>query len=242
MDSFPAASPMDPRPRRRWIAIAEVIAVCLVAVILPVLVLLPWLLANGVGNAETLIIENFREVMTVQVLVFSFIAALMIRWRVDRTHTNSLHWIGTLGWGVLGGLLAVGANLFFGLLLGLLGVEIQEQEALARLLADPERLLAAAPWIVLFVPFAEELLFRGYVFRYLDQQTTRVAALVVSSGIFALIHGNWTGFPSYIAVALVFSWVYVKTGNLVAPVVAHGVQNGIIVLSALAAGAANSVG
>lgn len=242
MGSLQTDLPMVPRPRRRWIAIAEVSAVCLVAFTMSIAVLLPWLLANGTTDAETLMIERFREVMTVQVLIFSFIAALMIRWRVNPTHGKATHWGATLGWGVLGGLLAVVANMFFGLLLGLLGVEIQEQEALAQLLADPERLIAVAPWIVLFVPFSEELLFRGYVFRYLDQQTTRVAALVVSSGIFALIHGNWTGTPSYIAVALVFSWVYVKTDNLVAPILAHGVQNGVIVLSALAAGTASSVG
>ncbi|MDH3626154.1 MAG: CPBP family intramembrane metalloprotease [Acidobacteriota bacterium] len=188
------------------------------------------------SDVEGLIVGKFREVMTVQVLVFSLIAGAMIVWRVDRTRTRPFVLGPIVGWGLLGGLLAVGANLVFGLVLGALGVEIKEQEALAKLLGDRALLISAAPWIVLFVPFAEELLFRGYVFRYLDQQINRTAALFVSCGVFALIHGNLTGIPSYVAVALVFAWVYIKTDSLLAPILAHAVQNGIIVLAAFVTG------
>ena len=72
--------------------------------------------------------------------------------------------------------------------------------------------------------FSEELLFRGAL-------QPRVG-LLVASVLFGAVHFvprrqllPWTGFA--IAVGLLFGWMFETTGNLVAPVVAHCVVNGV---------------
>lgn len=76
-------------------------------------------------------------------------------------------------------------------------------------------------WLLLFLiqPFAEELLFRGYLMSLLARYFNLTVALIVSSLAFALVHGANEGFTSLgfvtITVAgLLFGLLFLKTGQL----------------------------
>jgi hypothetical protein len=85
---------------------------------------------------------------------------------------------------------------------------------------------------VALVPVIEELFFRGYVQARLDRGTvvSRIIAIAVSAGLFALVHGRWI--EAGLA-GLVFSLVYMRNGRLADAMAAHAVANAVIAAVAL---------
>src|SRR5206468_3740315 len=80
---------------------------------------------------------------------------------------------------------------------------------------------------VLIVPPAEELLFRGILYPWIKRTGHPQTALWVTSAAFAAIHMNAPTFVPLLVLALVLTWLYEKTGNLLAPIVAHSCFNGL---------------
>ncbi len=85
---------------------------------------------------------------------------------------------------------------------------------------------------VALVPVIEELLFRGYVQARLDRGTlvSRIIAIAISAGLFALVHGRWI--EAGLA-GVVFSLVYMRNGRLADAMAAHAVANAVIAAVAL---------
>jgi exosortase E/protease (VPEID-CTERM system) len=88
---------------------------------------------------------------------------------------------------------------------------------------------------VLLVPLAEELFFRGYVLVRLDRGglAGRLAAVAVSSALFAALHGRWAAAAG---AGLVFALVMLRRGRLADAIVAHVAANLIVAAWALARG------
>lgn len=82
----------------------------------------------------------------------------------------------------------------------------------------------------LVVPVIEELFWRSLVMRWMDNpQFTRLLpaavslrALLLSSIVFGLEHHLW--FAGIIA-GLAYGWLYMRSGNLWPPILAHGITN-----------------
>ena len=85
---------------------------------------------------------------------------------------------------------------------------------------------------VALVPVIEELFFRGYVQARLDRGTvlSRIIAIAVSAGLFALVHGRWI--EAGLA-GMIFSFVYMRNGRLADAMAAHAVANAVIAAVAL---------
>lgn len=85
----------------------------------------------------------------------------------------------------------------------------------------------------LVVPVMEELFWRSFVMRWIDNQEFRkvlpavvtMKALLLSSLVFGFEHHEW--FAGVLA-GLAYGWLYRVTGNLWAPVFAHGITNGML--------------
>lgn len=85
--------------------------------------------------------------------------------------------------------------------------------------------LVIALFAVVLAPVAEEALFRGIFFPALrDAGWPRASAWVVSI-VFGLIHGNAAAFLPLAVFSGFLVWLYVRTGNLLAPITAHVVFN-----------------
>jgi uncharacterized protein len=85
----------------------------------------------------------------------------------------------------------------------------------------------------LLVPLIEELFWRSFLMRWLEQpvfqgvapQSVGLRAVVLSTFVFTLAHTLWLA----AAIAgLVYALLYVKTGKLWLPVIAHAVTNGAL--------------
>jgi membrane protease YdiL (CAAX protease family) len=169
--------------------------------------------------------------LAIQCAVFLVIGYVMMRWRVAAPQGRpGGRRLAAIGWGVSGGLLAVLAGSALAGVLEWLGFPVHEQPILTELLADPTNLLLLAPWVVIAAPIAEEVFFRGYVFRFLSGRAGFLAGLLISSGLFAVVHLNLSGVPVYLTVGAVFALIYARSSSLLAPITAHVAYNGILLL------------
>ena len=93
--------------------------------------------------------------------------------------------------------------------------------------------------VVFLVPLAEEVLYRGLIFRNL-WQSSKVAAYLVSMAAFAAIHVlGYIGseditrlvlcFIQYLPAGLCLAWTYTKADNIFAPTLVHAIVNAIAI-------------
>lgn len=76
-------------------------------------------------------------------------------------------------------------------------------------------------------PLAEEILFRGILYPAIKRFGFPRLAFWGTSLLFALIHFNLPTFLPLLVLALLLTWLYEKSGNLLAPVVAHMAFNAL---------------
>ena len=78
---------------------------------------------------------------------------------------------------------------------------------------------------VIIAPMAEEFIFRGVLFSSIHKLGWPKCAWIVPSLLFALIHNNAPIFLPLFFFALALTWLYQKTGGLLAPMLAHALFN-----------------
>ena len=103
--------------------------------------------------------------------------------------------------------------------------------------------LIAVRWIgaTLVVPVMEELFWRSFLMRWVDNvrfeavmpQRTTLKAIVLSTFVFTLAHTLWL---AAVIAGLAYAWLYVRTGKLWVPIVAHAVTNGVLGVWVVATG------
>jgi hypothetical protein len=74
-------------------------------------------------------------------------------------------------------------------------------------------------------PLTEELLFRAGLFRFMRTRLPRWAALVIPSCLFGALHGNLASFAPLVALGIIFSLAYERTGRIATTMIAHGLFN-----------------
>lgn len=80
------------------------------------------------------------------------------------------------------------------------------------------------------IPLAEEIIFRGLIYRRIRWYLDPLPAILISSLLFAIMHGNWLqGIYSFMIGALL-AFVYERTHSLLAPLCVHAGANLISVL------------
>lgn len=78
---------------------------------------------------------------------------------------------------------------------------------------------------VLLAPVAEEMIFRGVLYPAIKQGGFPRLALWGTALLFAATHANLMAFVPLTFLALVMTALYERTGNLIAPIVAHAMFN-----------------
>lgn len=123
------------------------------------------------------------------------------------------------------------------------GIERVEQDAIQFLLSysnSPWNFTLVAALIAFAIPVMEELIFRGFLQNILRRFLSAKFALPITALIFTLFHysgdqgaSNWIILPALMVLALALSWVYEKSGNLLAPIALHSLFNMINVFTLL---------
>jgi uncharacterized protein len=89
---------------------------------------------------------------------------------------------------------------------------------------------------VTLAPFAEELVFRGFIFNALWKRLPFSLSALGSGIIFGLAHGQAVGVAPLAAGGFVLASVYARSGSLWSSMIAHGTFNGITLALLLVAG------
>jgi len=95
--------------------------------------------------------------------------------------------------------------------------------------------LVALRWVgaALLVPVMEELFWRSFLMRWVQSarfesvvpQQVGPKAIVLTTFVFMLAHTLWL---AAIIAGLAYAWLYVRTGKLWVPIIAHAVTNGAL--------------
>ncbi len=99
-------------------------------------------------------------------------------------------------------------------------------------LFEVKYLLRDMVYMLLFVGLGEELLFRGFIQRDLAEAFGWKWALFGASLMFAVMHLTWRSIPElgFVFIAgLILGALYLKNKSLIAPIVAHGTNNVVLV-------------
>jgi uncharacterized protein len=91
--------------------------------------------------------------------------------------------------------------------------------------ASPARLFGLSFMAVVLAPIGEELVFRGGLFSFMRGRVPRILALIIPSLLFALLHKALITIAPLMALSIVFSLAYERTGRIAVPILAHALFN-----------------
>lgn len=132
------------------------------------------------------------------------------------------------------GLLCVPLAGFTNLLVQLLFGEMAnpQLEALAPIGFSWSSLVVALLMTAVIAPILEELIFRGFLYRYLRERMPVRWAMWASAVIFASLHMIPELIPALAVVGFVLALVYERSQTVLAPIIAHGCFNAVMTLLA----------
>ena len=112
-------------------------------------------------------------------------------------------------------------------IVSLLGLEILEPPdlPLGDFVASGPALVLSFFVVVLWGPFAEEALFRGFIFPGLSNNLGVFRAAMATSLLFAITHQQIGVIIPIFVIGLLLTWLYYETGSIWSSFVAHGLQN-----------------
>ncbi len=132
---------------------------------------------------------------------------------------------------------AVIVTLIFIPVIGLIALAIQlllglptENPQLEFLMPQDISWLGALIMVILggvLVPIAEEILFRGVLYRWMRQFSSPWIAIPVSSVIFGLLHGDIAVAGATAVMGVILAWFYERSHSLWPSIAIHAVNNGL---------------
>ena len=80
------------------------------------------------------------------------------------------------------------------------------------------------------MPFVEEVIFRGAIYRFIKGHTSIALAQMISGTVFAVMHGNLMSFLPLLIIGVLLAHIYEKEGNILLPMLFHAYWNGFSLL------------
>ncbi|NLJ37089.1 MAG: CPBP family intramembrane metalloprotease [candidate division WS1 bacterium] len=217
----------------RLMDIAEVLAVLLLALLAAGLAL------GAVAEHLERITDSptVRAIMVaVQYLLVMLIAVRLMMWRIRATRAQKLSVLGLRTTNRVGSLLldgVAGYSIYLLVLLmqGLmnqslpvaspvmqLGMDLLERQ-------DPLSVVLYLALLGLAAPLVEELIFRGFVYAGLRRYLPPFTAVIISAGVFALMHLNPMALVQLVVMGIILAVLYERSRSLIPCIVCHAVNN-----------------
>ena len=114
---------------------------------------------------------------------------------------------------------------------GVSGGELNPQEVVQFLqnTESPRDRWAVMVMAIVVAPVAEEVIFRGYLYPIGKRYAGPFFAMVLTSLLFAALHGHAASLPALFTLAMCLGLAYEKTGTLLVPMIMHAVFNAVSV-------------
>lgn len=114
-------------------------------------------------------------------------------------------------------------------------IQTRVEELIMRSLIGSGDFVLLVVVVVIAAPLLEETFFRGVLQGTVERSLGTAVAIVLSSGIFAVVHMR--AILQMFIMGLVLAWLFHRSRNLAVPIVAHAVSNGLTILVALSSSA-----
>lgn len=102
---------------------------------------------------------------------------------------------------------------------------------IAEIATTPMRAMLAVLALGVLAPTVEELIFRGLVYGYVEGRFGAIAAVIVSSLLFAAAHVEWIHVALVLPIGLLLGWVRMRAGSLWPPMLAHIANNSVAIVA-----------
>ena len=112
-------------------------------------------------------------------------------------------------------------------------VSYERPEFMQRLWQSCDNILLLLIAVAIIAPIFEETLFRGLLFNGIQEsQLGTGAAIVLTAGLWAMIHAQYTAFDqvSIFLLGIIFALVRISSGSLVLPIALHSLFNTFAIL------------
>ena len=90
---------------------------------------------------------------------------------------------------------------------------------------SPIALTLLALFAIILAPIAEEIIFRGCIYRFLKSKLSTGFAMFISGVFFASVHGNLMALGPLILVGVLLAYIYEKERNILVPICYHALFN-----------------
>jgi uncharacterized protein len=135
-----------------------------------------------------------------------------------------------LTWGLTGGTLSLSVQYLWSKIqlyvFDFIPVSLNTNQLLNAVKSSPGMIL----FICLVCPILEEIVFRKMIYDSLKRKIGMLAASSVSAFLFSLIHFDFVNLLVYMLIGLIFSWIYIKSKNILASIVAHVLMNSVVLI------------
>jgi uncharacterized protein len=124
------------------------------------------------------------------------------------------------------------ATLAVSVAVSMVGPQPESLKDVVDIMRGPTMLTASIVVFGLLAPVAEELIFRGLLYGWLEGRWNARVAWIVSSLAFAAAHLDLTHIALVLPLGFLFGWLRWHTGSLVPSLAAHAINNSAAVLAA----------
>jgi membrane protease YdiL (CAAX protease family) len=109
------------------------------------------------------------------------------------------------------------------------GREEDLQEVVKTLIGtdNPSLKIVLAITAMIIAPLVEEIIFRGYLYAVIKRYSGCCFAVITTSLLFAVVHGNLPGIMPLFTLAIILTLVYELTGCLWVPIATHSLFNAV---------------
>lgn len=232
-------TPNNP-PWNSWAALGVWFASVILIIVLPNIVLLPYLISKGQDLSNSAAMLDFLQkdslalLLNILAIIPAHILTILVAWLVVTnfrkfSFTKMLGWEsgGFVWWHYIAILIA-----FFGVA-AVVGHFIPQQENdFLRILQSSRAAVFAVAFMATFTaPLVEEVVYRGVLYSAFQRTFGVAASVIVVTGLFALVHVPQY-YPSYSTIilicllSLILTLIRVKTDNLLPCIILHTIFNG----------------
>ena len=221
-------------PRVPW-GVRDILFATLVSlggiVVLNVLVIaVNWAMHSQVeknGIALTLFVAVQDAIIVGAAMLFS-----LVRYRVNGESLGLRSFSTVLGCAMSAGLLIASyfVRLLYGVVAVAFGYRPSLQEVVTQLDTQGMGFVASFIAVAIIAPFAEELVFRGFIYGGLRSRFGVVVATMSSTLFFTALHFSIAQFIPLFVLGLFLAWLYEKTGSLYPGIILHATNNAISLL------------
>ena len=137
--------------------------------------------------------------------------------------------------GIFYGFVAIFVNLIIGSLLFYLYSVLNlnpTQQQVVQLIENTDNINPILVYfgIAISAPLAEELFFRGIVYRTFAKKISLRNGILFTSILFSLLHFDLFYIPQIFLISIVFSLAYNETGSILTPIIAHLISNSLFII------------